>query len=148
MLRALAALALTASAALAAPVPKSVKAKGPAVDGRWEAVLLKSSGNDFTKSRPWVWVIEGEAVTRYHPQADGTLQLDGPATLARPEDARPDEFDYHLPSGGQSVLFRARVEVKGDELVINFAEVNDPRPADMTELTRGYFYRFKRVKEK
>ncbi len=135
---------LTAGAALAAPVPKAIK-KAPVLDGRWEAITLRASGNDFTRADPWVWDIDGDTVTRHAKQKDGSLLLDGPATLTRPDAKQPDEVDYLLPSGNQHTLFRARIEVSGNELVINFANVNDPRPLDMTELKSGYFYRFKRV---
>lgn len=139
------ALLLTAAAGVAAPVPKALK-KAATLDGRWEAVALRSSGNDFTRSSPWVWDFDGDNVSRHYKQPDGSLQPDGPATLVRPDAALPNEVDYLLPSGKDSILFRARVEVTGDELVINFANVNDPRPPDMTELKNGYHYRFKRLK--
>jgi uncharacterized protein (TIGR03067 family) len=138
---------LSAGAALAAPVPKALK-KAPALDGRWEAVALRASGNAFTRTDPWVWDIDGETVTRHAKQKDGSLLADGPATLTRPDARQPDEVDYLLPSGQQSTLFRARIEVSGDELVINFANVNATRPPDMTELKDGYHYRFKRVEKK
>lgn len=147
MLRATAIL-LLATTAVAAPVPKAVKAKVRSVDGTWEAVLLHSSGADFTKSTPWVWEISGETVTRHLRQPDGTLRLDGTATLTRPDPTRPDEMDYTLPNGDSGSLFRAVVEVNGDELTINFAELNQTRPPDMTELKSGYLYRFKRVTDK
>ena len=140
-------LLVCASAVFAAPVPKGIKAK-LTVDGKWEAVLLKSSGNDFTKSSPWLWEISGETVTRYRPQADGSVLPDGTATFTRPDPTHPDEVDYTLPNGGGAgTLFRARVEIQDGELVINFANVNADRPPDMTELKDGYYYRFKRVKE-
>jgi hypothetical protein len=137
-----------AAVATAAPVPKALK-KAPTLNGAWEATTLRSSGNDFLNANNlWVWEFEGENVTRRYRQKDGTLRPDGPATITRPDAAKPSEIDYHLPSGNQTVLFRARIEVTADELVINFAETNDPRPPDMTELKRGYFYRFKRVEAK
>jgi hypothetical protein len=145
MLRTTAVLVLAATA-VAAPVPKALK-KQPTLDGRWEAVALRSSGSDFLKNTPWVWDFDGEKVTRHLKQGDGSLRADGPATLTRPDESRPDEVDYILPSGNSSVLFRARIEVTADELVINFAEANATRPPDMTELKQGYYYKFKRVEK-
>jgi uncharacterized protein (TIGR03067 family) len=140
---------LLAGSAVAAPVPKALKPKAPPLEGRWEAVVLRSSGNDFTKSTPWVWEISGETVTRHVKNGDGTLRLDGTATLTRPDPDRPADMDYTLPSGnGPGSLFRAVVEVSGDELVINFAELNQARPPDMTELRSGYYYKFKRIEDK
>jgi hypothetical protein len=95
-----------------------------------------------------VWDFDGEKVTRHYKQGDGTLRTDGPATLTRPDAGKPDEVDYSLPSGNSSVLFRARIQISGDELVINFAEANADRPPDMTELKQGYYYKFKRVEMK
>ncbi len=141
------ALLATAAVGVAAPVPKALK-KPVTLNGRWEAVALRASGNAFDRGSPWVWDFDGDAVTRYAKQPDGSLQPDGPATLARPDAKQPNEVDYLLPSGKESILFRARIEVTGDELVINFAQVNDPRPPDMTELKNGYHYRFKRVEAK
>lgn len=137
---------LIAGIVVAAPVPKALK-KSVTLDGRWEAVALRSSGNAFDRADPWVWDFDGDKISRHYRQKDGSLLSDGPATLARPDDKRPDEVDYLLPSGKESVLFRARIEVTGDELVINFAQVNEPRPPDMTELKSGYHYRFKRVEK-
>jgi hypothetical protein len=147
MLRAFVAVLLTAAVGVAAPVPKALK-KAATLDGRWEAVALRSSGNDFTRSSPWVWDFDGDKITRHYKQPDGSLQPDGPATLDRPDAKQPNEVDYLLPSGKESILFRARIEVTEDELVINFANVNEPRPPDMTELKSGYHYRFKRVEKK
>lgn len=148
MTRGVVLLLVVAGTALAAPVPKALK-KAPTLNGVWEATTLRSSGNDFLNANNlWVWEFDGENVTRRYRQKDGTFRPDGPATIARPDPAKPSEIDYHLPSGNQTVMFRARIEVTADELVINFAETNDPRPPDMTELKRGYFYRFKRVEAK
>lgn len=141
-------LLLAGSVTSAAPVPKALKPKTPLLEGRWEAVVLRSSGNDFTKSTPWVWDISGETVTRHMKNGDGTLRLDGTATLTRPDPERPADMDYTLPGGNGGSLFRAVVEVVGDELVINFAELNQARPPDMTELKSGYLYKFKRVEDK
>ena len=137
---------LAAGTALAAPVPKALK-KAPVLDGRWEAVTLRASGNDFNRAEPWVWDFDGDTIARHYRQKDGTLRPDGSASLTRPDAKQPNEVDYLLPSGNQPTLFRARIEVSGDELVINFANVNDPRPPDMTELKNGYHYRFKRVEK-
>lgn len=148
MTRAVALLLLAAAGLPAAPVPKALK-KEPTLNGVWEATTLRSSGSDFlNQNNLWVWEFDGESVSRRYRQKDGTLRPDGQATITRPDAAKPSEVDYHLPSGNQSMLFRARIEVTADELVINFAEANDPRPPDMTELKRGYFYRFKRVEAK
>jgi hypothetical protein len=145
MTRAWLAVLVFAAGVSAAPVPKALK-KEPTLNGIWEATTLRSSGSDFLNANNlWVWEFDGENVTRKYRLRDGTIRPDGTATIARPDPANPSEIDYHLPSGNQTVLFRARVEVTADELVINFAQTNDPRPPDMTELKSGYFYRFKRV---
>jgi len=141
-------LLIAAGVCVAAPVPKSLK-KAPPLDGRWEAITLRSSGSSFlNQSNLWVWDFDGEKITRHYRQPDGTMRQDGTATLTRPNATQPQEVDYSLPSGNSSVLFRARIEIEGDELTINFANSNDARPPDMTELKNGYYYRFKRVEKK
>lgn len=145
MLRAAAVFALTASLAVAAPVPKSIKAKAT-LDGRWEAVLMHGHQQDIIQGNQTIWDFSGEKVTRSVKQPDGTVQPVLTLTVTTPDPSKPDEIDYG--SGQNEALFRARITLTADELIIRFADHNAPRPADMTEGTDGYYYCFKRVKDK
>lgn len=145
MLRAIVVLLLAGVAALAAPVPKSLK-RQVSMDGRWEAVLMRNGNTDVSKSNPTVWDVRGDAITRSYRQPDGTLRADTySATISRPDSSRPDEIDYTLVQGQQKSLFRAVMKLTADELTVRFAEMDAPRPKDASEGTDGWYYVFRRV---
>lgn len=149
MYRLAVALLLSASVALAAPVPKAVKAK-PTLEGTWEAVSMTAGGRDIIQGNTTVWVIRGDTLVRNSRQGDGTLVPSNPNTpiefKANPE--RPGEIDYNDRSGGGGgSLFRALFEVTADEFTIGFADLNAERPKELKE-GLPYFYKFKRVEDK
>lgn len=141
-------LLTTAAVAVAAPVPKTLKRK-PTLDGRWQAVSMNQAGRDIMSTRPTVWDIAGSTVTRYTAGPNGTLTGDTIInTITTPDPARPDEVDYVQTIGNTKILFRARLRVTADELIIRFADQDAPRPDDLTEGTDGWLYRFKRAEAK
>jgi uncharacterized protein (TIGR03067 family) len=147
MVRIVVGLLLAAGVCSAAPVPKSLK-KQVTMDGRWEAVLMRNGGSDVSKSNPTVWDVRGDTITRSYRQPDGTLQADTySAVITRPDTSRPDEIDYTLVQGQSKSLFRAVVKVTAEELTVRFAELNAPRPTDVTEGTDGWYYVFRRVEK-
>lgn len=139
---------LMASTAIAAPVPKTLKRK-PTIDGRWQAIAMNQAGRDIMSSHPTVWDIGGGSVTRFFTGPNGTLTAENMTiTITAPDPTRPDEIDYVQTIDNRRLLFRARIQVTADELSIRFAEMDAPCPAEMTEGTDGWLYRFKRVEAK
>jgi hypothetical protein len=140
----LALVLLVASAAVAAPVPKSLKAKPPVLEGRWQPVVMNSGGRSILSANEDLWDVRGGTISRLQKQPDGTFRPTSTVTITIPDPTRPDEMDYE--SGGKNSVFRALIQVTADELTIRFGDLNAPRPADMTEGKDGYLY--KRVTEK
>ena len=145
------ALLLSAPLLLAAPVPKEIRAKAAPLDGTWEIVELRSGLADVTNLNPWVWVIDGEKLTIFNREKDGTLQLNDPrmtTTLVRPTGGGPEDVDYVRDDGKNPLLFKGLVAVDGNELVICFSDPNNPRPAERKSGQTVSYYRFKRIKDK
>jgi uncharacterized protein (TIGR03067 family) len=136
---------------VAAPVPKALKAKAPNLDGKWQAVEMLSNGDDMLPNNPWAWEIRGDAVTIFNIRGDGSLQPNDPTTkttFSRPDTAGPDELDYTRDDGTVRRLFRGRVRLTGDELVLCFGEVDGPRVTELKPGKTTYYYRFQRMTEK
>lgn len=134
------------SSAVAAPVPKALKAK-PTLDGTWEATSMTCNGQNTLPGNTTVWVIKGDTLVRHRRQEDGTLNsvdASSPISLVADRD-RPGEIDYTSSAGKAGTLFRARYEVTKDEFVISFGDVDGERPAELKEGVGTYFYKFKRV---
>lgn len=148
MLRTLGVLLASAAVCVAAPVPKSLT-RQVTLDGRWEAVTMKQGETDVSGSNPTVWDIEGANVTRYYREPGGKLRADVySATITWPDPSRRDEIDYTLKSGGTDILFRMRIRLTADELTMRFAERDAPCPADLSEGRDGWYYVYRRVREK
>lgn len=129
---ALLALLLT-SAALAAPVPKGLKAKAPSLDGRWEVVQVTIHEKDFTRLNRRLWVIEGERLTIYDRE-DGRLVLASPettTTLVRPAVGGVEDVDYILDEGQTRRVFKGIAAVLEGELNICYGDEGNPRPGQM-----------------
>ncbi|MFY7952861.1 MAG: TIGR03067 domain-containing protein [Armatimonadaceae bacterium] len=145
---ALAALLFT-SLAVAAPVPKAVKAKAPSLDGRWECVELNANDSDATKANPWVWDIEGEKLT-IHRRINGELrpnEMNMTTTLAWPDPAKPEEVDYHRNGNGTKSVFKGRFVIDGDKLTVCYATDGGDRPSELKADKRYHFVRFKRISD-
>jgi uncharacterized protein (TIGR03067 family) len=142
-------LGLTA-AAVAAPVPKAVKAKAPALDGRWECVELNANDWDATKSNPWVWDIDGEKLT-IHVRTNGQLrpnERNMTTTLTRPDPSKPEEVDYHRDGNGTKSVFKGRFVIDGDKLTVCYDTTGGDRPTELKVDKRYHYVRFTRVVEK
>jgi uncharacterized protein (TIGR03067 family) len=150
MLRVPAVLLAVASAALAAPVPKAVKARGKTLEGTWEATSMTMNGRDIIQGNTSVWVIRGDTLVRNSRGPDGSLVPSNPNLPIefKADPDRPGELDYTDRNGGQANLWRALYEVNGDEFTISFGDLNADRPAELKEGVGVYFYKFKRVEEK
>ncbi len=139
---------LAGGPSVAAPVPRSLK-QPPTLDGRWEAVTMTQGGTDVSRSNPTVWDIRGDTVTRYYRESDGSLRADSAtATITWPDSARRDEIDYTVNNGATKALFRARLKLTADEVVVRFADLDAPRPADLTDGKDGWYYVYRRVRDK
>jgi uncharacterized protein (TIGR03067 family) len=144
------ALLLLASAAVAAPVPKAVKAKAPPLDGRWECVELNANNSDATKSNPWVWDIDGEKLT-IHRRINGELrpnEQNMATSLTWPDPAKPEEVDYIRTGRNSKQVFKGRFVVDGDKLTICYATDGGDRPTEMKIDQRYHYVRFTRAVEK
>lgn len=139
---------LVAASAVAAPVPKEIKAKAASLDGKWEIVELKCGTLDVTNLNPWVWEISGEKLTIYNRQESGELKLNDPTTtttLVRPASGGAEDVDYVRDDGKQPRVFKGLVSVDEKELVICFSDPNQPRPTERKVVDRVSYYRFKRI---
>lgn len=150
MFRSLAVIVL-ASAAVAAPVPKSVKAKSPDFTGTWEIVELRSGLQDVTALNPKVWVIEGNVITSYHRnKLDGKLNPWEPnmtLTLERPEGGGVDDIDYVRVGPNDNMRLKGVVRVTDDELTICYCFGGD-RPTEVKASEKVSVERYKRVSGK
>ena len=109
-------------------------------------MCIRDSQRDIIQGNQTIWDISGEKLTRSVKLPDGSVQPVLTLAITTPDASKPDEIDYGCgPSEG---LFRARITLTADDLVIRFADQDAPRPADMTEGADGYYYCFKRVKGK
>lgn len=148
MLRTLVVLLAFAPAVVAAPVPKSLK-REVTLDGRWEAVTMTQGGTDVSQRNPNVWDIRGGTVTRYYRESDGSLRADtAKVTITWPDPSRRDEIDYTVNNGASDALFRARMKLTADEVTVRFADLDAPRPAEVTDGKDGWYYVYRRVREK
>jgi hypothetical protein len=149
MLRAFVGLVLATSVAVAAPVPKVLKAKAPELDGWWTTAERVNQGKDVTE--PWVWQISGERLTTYSPSRGDVLRRThegATTTFVRPDPAKPDELDYRYSDGRLELVYRGRVKWDGDEWVFCFAEAGADRPAEVKAGKDVYYLRFKRTTER
>jgi uncharacterized protein (TIGR03067 family) len=150
MLRPLVVLMALAVPLAAAPVPKAIKPRAAALDGKWEIVELWSGLSDVAKLNPWVWDIRGESLTIYRRDGD-KLEPNDPitkTTLVRPADGGPDALDYIRDDRGNAMTFPGIVTVTEGELVICFDSPGKSRPTEQKPFQSGWYYKFKRVTEK
>jgi hypothetical protein len=143
---------LVCVAAVAAPVPKAVKAKPPNLDGKWDTAERVTLGNDVSKTQAMVWEVSGTVLTMFDRQQDGTLsaatQPNATVTLAPPDGGAADELDFLFVEGDRRELFKGRAEWDGDELRISFGQAGADRPSEVKATASVYHYRLKRVKDK
>jgi hypothetical protein len=148
MPRAFVLLLLTASAALAAPVPKAVKAKTFDLSGKWVTAERVNRGQEVKEE--WIWEISGETLVTFS-QSGGRLRRthEGADTsFVRPDPEKVDEFDYRYKSGQSNLVYRGRVKWDGEEWVFCFAEAGADRPAEVKAGKDVYYLRFKKLADK
>jgi hypothetical protein len=132
----------------AAPVPKSVKAKTFDPSGKWVTAERVNRGEVVKEE--WIWEISGEALVTFS-QSRGVLHRThqgADTSFVRPEEAKPDEFDYRYKSGQTNLVYRGRVKWDGDEWVFCFAEAGADRPAEVKAGKDVYYLRFKKLADK
>lgn len=138
------------AAALAAPVPKSLKVQSQMLDGRWEAVEVTADGKDVTHNNWTVWEVHGERLSRWDRAGNGTLRaIDKPydVGLSRPSGSEAGEMEYTLSMLGQVMHRRKfRVTVEKNELVVCYhIDPDAPCPADLTGGQGLHRLRFRRI---
>lgn len=151
MLRSLFVLLVAAVSLVAAPVPKALKAK-PTLNGRWELVEQNHDGKDQPNFAKWMWVIDGEQLSFRRPDRGGVYQPSEThiqAALVPATGGHTGEVDYHSGSGGHTTVYRALIELDGDELIVCFENRgNAERPTQAKPGPRVLHFRFKRTAEK
>lgn len=152
MLRPLAVLLVVSAAGFAAPVPKAFKAKALDLTGTWEIAELMVGLQDAISGNPKVWVIDGNRVTAYHRNPDGTLRPWEPGvaiTLVRPDGGDgQDEIDYVRTGDDRSPLLKGRLKIDKDEFTLCFTNSGKDRPAAVGVSQTTTVERYKRVKDK
>jgi uncharacterized protein (TIGR03067 family) len=141
---ALLALALT-TAAVAAPVPKPLKAKPVSLNGEWEMVSEERDGTaDVPRSSRYKsWrVSDGELVLMAEPGPQRDPVYRAKLTSEPGEGGRPWTFEYVGENGYHR---RGVCELDGDTLKVSFAKDPKARPEKLTSEAGGYLYTFKRV---
>jgi len=135
-------LLLFALPAVAAPVPKALKAK-PTMDGVWEWVEFNGSDGTmkFTIPKPTFRRIDGDRISLGKPSVEEVLREELRQTLHVRDEQQPHLRTYD--TGG--VKYSSVVELDGDTLRWCFSL--DPK-ATITECKPAngvYYYVFKRV---
>ena len=129
--------------AVAAPVPKSLKASDQAVIvGEWELVKATYSGQPYESAHGTKWTLtaEGTAVRDRPNQGRGTAKFKLDPT------ADPKAFDWDTDEGN---LFVGVYELDGDTFRVNLrSRSSDGRAAKMSDTDNAYVFEFTRVKEK
>ena len=128
------------SLALAAPVPRALKASDATVIvGEWELVKGTYSGQPFESADGTKWTLN----------ADGTAVRDRPkqgrATAKYKLDpaADPKTFDWDTDEGNQ---FLGVYELDGDTFKVCL-RADAARPTKLTDTQGSYVFEFKRTKE-
>lgn len=145
----LTALLVVSAAAVAAPVPKSLKRSPPNFNGKWMLVRQNNGDREVPQISPWIWEINGEELVLQWPNGDGTFRKNQHASaLVRPPDGQADEVNYVYDpkNGGRPSLGRATVE--DGEFVIAWTDGGRPRPAEIKPGPGVNYYRFKRMPDK
>lgn len=138
-----------ASVGVAAPVPKSLKAKAVSFDGKWTLVRQNNNDREVPKISPWIWEINGTELILQWPNGDGTFRQNKQiSSFARPADAESNEMDYLYDARGGGNPSKGRATIEGDEFVVCWTSAGQPRPSEIKPGPGVNYYRFKRMTEK
>jgi uncharacterized protein (TIGR03067 family) len=157
MLRLAALVALaTAAAAVAAPVPKSIKKSAPTLDGTWEVVEYHSSGRKINSATTIRWVIDGQTLQIERINKGGGAAIRPVNTIAyslvKPDGGADNALDYTITYNNGVTPPRTNpgiIEADGDTLKFCYTlNGNGERPADCTPAQGNMVYIFKRVDTK
>jgi hypothetical protein len=148
MVRPLLVLLLMPGLAASAPVPKSLQAKRPPLDGKWVAVEFRVGAADALSANPWVWHIAGGELQALERWGDRLTPNTPNAvfSLTVPDASRPDEVDYRVKTGAADHHFPGRVLSGDDEFTICFPNSQGMvRPEAVKPADKYCYVRFKRV---
>jgi len=136
--------------AVAAPVPKAVKAKAPAFDGVWELVQQNNNDREVGKLNPWRWEINGDELVRHWGNGDGSFRREKQnCWFVKPEGGGADEMDYVTGfDKNSSSTYKTRVVTDGNEMTVCWGDGSRTRPAELKPGPGVNYYRFKRVSDK
>jgi uncharacterized protein (TIGR03067 family) len=144
-----------ASAAVAAPVPKSIKKPAPTLDGTWEVVEYHSNGRKVNSAVTTRWVIDGQTLTIERVNKGGGAMIKAAATIAyslvKPEGGADNALDYTITYNNGVTPPRINpgvTEVDGDTLKFCYSLAGGERPKDCTPAQGNMVYVFKRVDTK
>ena len=136
-------LLLFALPAVAAPVPKALKAK-PTADGVWE--WAEFNGNDgkmgYTIQKPTYWRIDGERISIGKRSVDELYSEPLPHVLRPRDEEQPHLRTYDIGGAKHSAV----MELDGDTLRLAYALDTNATITECKPANGVYFYVFKRVK--
>lgn len=150
MIRLCALLALlVVGGAIAAPVPKALKAKRPKIDGSWRLVELNLSGTDYTNLNPQEWQIEDGNVTMIRTAGGNTKPVTdcGPFRLT-PATGGGEAMDWVSDENRPPTTSPSLARVTGDEFVLVIGHPEHPRPTEFKSDQWTTLYRFERITAK
>lgn len=144
------------AAAVAAPVPKSIKKPAPSLDGTWEVVEYHSSGRKINSATTIRWVIDGQTLQIERINKGGGAVIRPAATIAyslvKPEGGADNALDYTITYNNGVTPPRTNpgiTEVDGDTLKFCWnLTAGGERPTDCTPAQGNMVYIFKRLDAK
>jgi uncharacterized protein (TIGR03067 family) len=137
---------------VAAPVPKALKKKAPALDGTWKIVEWYSGDTRMQLTDEVIWTVDGEnlAVEGKVKGAPDGFVPNATRTMRKPDDGPDNALDYTItPTDGSRQSFRPAVyELDGDTFKICLTDShNGPRPTECKPDGRTVMYVLKRVEK-
>lgn len=138
---------LLAFPAVAAPVPKALKAKAT-MDGVWEWVEF--NGNDgkmqYAIKKPTYWRIEGDRISVSKPSLEEVRAAELKNTIRVRDEQQPHLRTYD--TGIVGTTYSAVMELDGDTLRWCFAIDSKQTVTECKPAGGVYYYVFQRVKDK
>lgn len=152
----LAVLFVATAAAVAAPVPKSIKKAPPSLDGTWEVVEYHSNGRKVNSALTTRWVIDGQTLQIERINKGGGGAIIRPAntiaySLVKPDGGADNALDYTITYNNGVTPPRTNpgiIETDGDTLKFAYSLTGGERPKDSTPAQGNMVYIFKRVDTK
>ena len=137
MIRTLALLAFSASAATAAPVPKELKA--PVREGAWKLLKIDLPDGGASTGMTHCWVINAKDEVSFRGPQEPSDEIRFRLIF----DPAAKHCDYKTAS--MAVPHRGIYELDGDTLKLAIDFNGGPRPKDFSVAPNVYTYTFRRV---